>query len=250
MLAVRTLEFDRIVEVITSLALTPPGGAALAELTPSTDPKAVAAAINATSETVAYLEHNALFPLRAGAGLDETLAVLQVEGQLLEPLPLRMLADFLESVESTRTAIRQATGSFPILSAIATRAASFKSEAAAVRHAIDTGGEVLDHASSRLRSIREQLRNKRARLRSTLEQFVRGKDNAKYLQDQVVTERNGRLVLMVRAEHRSNFRASSTAARQAVRRCSWNPRIPSRSTTTSSNSRSRNVPRYGASCSN
>jgi DNA mismatch repair protein MutS2 len=205
MLALRTLEFDRIVEVVSGLALTPFGGAALAELTPSTDPRTVAAAINATSETVAYLEHNALFPLRAGTSLDEALAVLPVEGQLLDPLPLRMVADFLESVDATRAAIRQATGSFPILGAIAARAASFTSEVAAVRRAIDAGGEVLDHASPALRSIREQLRTKRSKLRSTLEQFVRGKDNAKYLQDQVVTERNGRFVLMVRAEHRSNL---------------------------------------------
>ena len=33
---------------------------------------------------------------------------------------------------------------------------------------------------------------------------MRGKDTTKYLQEQVVTERNGRYVLMVRAEHRGN----------------------------------------------
>jgi DNA mismatch repair protein MutS2 len=204
MLALRTLEFDRIVEVVAGLALTPLGAERLGELTPHTDPKAVAAAINAASETTAYLESNALFPLRAGAGLDEALASLQIEGQFLEPLPLRSVADFLDSVDQTRSSIRGATGAFPILSGIAARAASFSGEVAAVRHAIDPSGEVLDQASSALRSIRDQLRTKRSRLRSTLEQFVRGKDTAKYLQDQIVTERNGRYVLMIRAEHRSN----------------------------------------------
>jgi DNA mismatch repair protein MutS2 len=200
----RTLEFHRIVEVVSGLALTPLGANALAELAPKADPKAVAAAINATTETVSYLETNSLFPLRAGASLEDALAVLQVEGHSLDPLPLRATADFLDSVDAARTAIRNATGSFPILSAIAARAPSFKSEVAAVRHAIDPSGEVLDHASPALRSIRDQLRSKRSRLRSTLEQFVRGKDTAKYLQDEVVTERNGRYVLMIRAEHRSN----------------------------------------------
>ena len=204
MLALRTLEFDRIVEVVTGLALTPLGAERLGELTPHTDPKAVAAALNATSETTAYLESNALFPLRAGAGLDQALAALQIQGQLLEPLPLRSVADFLDSVDQTRAAIRGATGVFPTLSAIAARAASFSAEVAAVRHAIDPSGEVLDQASPALRSIRDQLRTKRSRLRTTLEQFVRGKDTAKYLQDQIVTERNGRYVLMIRAEHRSN----------------------------------------------
>src|SRR6185503_19987911 len=43
----------------------------------------------------------------------------------------------------------------------------------------------------------------RSRLRTTLESYLRGKDTAKYLQDQVVTERSGRYVLVVKAEHRS-----------------------------------------------
>ena len=63
---------------------------------------------------------------------------------------------------------------------------------------------MLDNASPELASIRERLRQQRAKLRTTLESFVRGKDTSKYLQEQVVTERNGRYVLMVRAEHRSN----------------------------------------------
>src|SRR4029450_1106081 len=95
-LALRTLEFDRIVEVVSGLALTPLGAAALASLEPATDPKAVAAALDATGETTAYLESNALFPLRAGSGLGEALDALPIAGQILDPLPLRTGADFLE----------------------------------------------------------------------------------------------------------------------------------------------------------
>src|SRR5688500_8828201 len=113
MLALRTLEFDRIVEVVSGLALTPMGTEVLAQLQPHTEPKAVAAALNATTETATYLEHNALFPLRAGTGLSDALAVLPIEGQLLEALPLRAVADFLDSVEAARSAIRAATGAFP-----------------------------------------------------------------------------------------------------------------------------------------
>ena len=203
-LALRTLEFDRIVEVVTGLALTPLGETSLAELHPQTDPAAVAEALNATTETTAFFESNPLFPLRAGAGIEDALEVLTVEGQLLDPLPLRSVADFLDSIELTSLAVRQATGSFPILTRVVGRAASFKHEVGQVRRAIDPGGEVLDQASPALGSIRDRLRQKRQRLRTTLEQFVRGKDTTKYLQEQVITERNGRYVLVVRAEHRSN----------------------------------------------
>ena len=74
-----------------------------------------------------------------------------------------------------------------------------------MRDKIDPSGEVVDHASPELRVIRDRLRKQKSRLRSTLESYLRGKETAKYLQDQVVTERNGRYVLVVKAEHRSGI---------------------------------------------
>ncbi len=204
MLALKTLEFDRIVEVVQALALTPLGSTALAGLEPSTDPEIVVAAINATSETVAFLERHPLFPLRASDAIVETLDTLSAPGVPLEPLHLRAFADFVETVEDTRAGILRAGGSFPILSDIVAAVGSFKPEVAAVRHAIDGNGDVLDRASPELKSIRDRLRQKRQRLRGTLEQYTRGRELSKYLQEEVVTERNGRFVLMVRAEHRGN----------------------------------------------
>src|SRR5687767_9672500 len=99
MLALRTLEFNRIVDAVAGLALTPLGAEALAALEPDTDRTRVAESLAATTETTAFFETNALFPLRAGSGLDEALAALSVEGRPLDPLPLRTAADFLDSVE-------------------------------------------------------------------------------------------------------------------------------------------------------
>lgn len=199
----QSLEFDRIVDTVTRLALTPLGEAALAELTPSPYSNIVVGAQAATSETVRFLERHPLFPLRAGAGLPEALEALDVTGRPLEPLQLRLLADFVDSVDQSRAAIVRAGDAFPILRELVARVAAFKDEVASVRRAIDPGGEVLDQASPELKRIRNELRQKRSKLRGTLEQFTRG-SASKYLQDEVITERNGRFVLMVRAEHRGN----------------------------------------------
>ncbi len=203
MQSTRTLEFDRIVEAVTALALTPLGEAALAELAPSSEPTVVVAAQQATSETVAFLERHPLFPLRAGEALPDALDALEVTGRPLEPLQLRMVADFVDSVDQTRAGIGRAGGDFPILRELVSKVASFKGEVAAARDAIDPGGDVLDGASPELKRIRNELRQKRQKLRGTLEQYTRG-SASKYLQDEVITERNGRFVLMVRAEHRGN----------------------------------------------
>jgi len=203
MFHLRALEFDRIVDAVTALALTPFGERRLRALQPEADPHVVATALDHTSETTAYLEQRDLFPLRAGAGIDEALAGMGIEGRPLEPLQLRGLADFLDSLDRTRNAIVAAGATAPLLAAITGRLAPFAAEVAAVRHAIDGSGDVLDQASPALRGIRDALRAKRQKLRATLEHFVRGRD-AKYLQEDVITERNGRYVLVVRAEHRGN----------------------------------------------
>jgi DNA mismatch repair protein MutS2 len=198
----RALEFDRIVHVACGYAQTPMGAARLAELRPLTDAGAVARALAATAETVKFLADNHV-GLQAPAEFDEVLDALGIDGRPLEPLQLLTLAAFLSSVDSTAVRVRRARASFPILRAIADTVASFESETADVRRKIDPAGEVVDDASGELRAIRDRLRKQRARLRGTLESYLRGKDTAKYLQQQIVTDRNGRYVLVVRSEHRS-----------------------------------------------
>ena len=140
--------------------------------------------------------------LRAPSDLLDILEALGVVGRPLEPLKLVGLTDYVESIEQCRTTVRHATGSYPTLLSLVERIASFKNEAADVRRKIDPSGDVVDSASPALASIRDRLRRQRARLRASLDAVIKGRDTSKYLQEQVVTDRHGRYVLVLRAEHR------------------------------------------------
>ena len=203
--ALRALEFDHLVYVIRNLAVTPTGRDRLSDLLPSTDPSVVATTQRATSEGTRFLADNPGFPLRAPAELDIILRALAVENRALEPLRLLAIADYLESIEQTRNLVTRLGEPFTILRKLVGPVASFSPEIADVRRKLDSSGEVADTASPALATIRDRLRKQRAKLRSTLDGFLRGRDTAKYLQDQVVTDRNGRYVLIVRAEHRSSI---------------------------------------------
>ncbi len=202
--ALRALEFDRIVEAVARFAQTPAGLARLSQLEPLTEPRSVATALDATAETVRFMAESQI-GLRAPEDFEATLESLSVDGRALDPRQLLTLADFLASIESTCASVRRARGAYPVLRAIANTAATFESEIADIRRKIDPGGEVVDDASPELRSIRDRLRKQRTRLRGTLESYLRGKDTAKYLQQQIVTDRNGRYVLVVRSEHRGSI---------------------------------------------
>src|SRR5262245_47359630 len=200
--ALRALEFDRIVTVVSNLAVTPTGQTRLAELRPIADATRVIALQRATTEGTRFLNDHPGFPLRAPLDLEAILDSLAVEGRPLEALRLLKLGDYRESIEQARQAVRKVGSAFPILSQQVDAVASFASEIADVRRKIEPSGDVADNASPALAQIRDRLRRQKQRLRSTLDSFLRGRETAKYLQEQVVTDRNGRHVLMVRAEHR------------------------------------------------
>jgi DNA mismatch repair protein MutS2 len=196
----RALEFDRIREVLATRALTPLGRARLLDLAPCTEAEDVRAALDLTLEAVEFERHGGSLDIHAPDDLMSSLAVLQIDAQPLEPLALLGLARFLDSVDRVATAASRRTGT--ALADIAASAASFSDETAAVHRAIEPTGDVSDRASAALRDIRTALRRQRGVLRTSLDQLARGRETAKYLQDQIVTDRNGRYVLVVRAEHR------------------------------------------------
>jgi DNA mismatch repair protein MutS2 len=201
----QALEFTRIIDVLRGCSATPLGAERLSNLRPLCDQRRVAQSLAATSEGVRFNELAGGFALSAPADLTSILSSLAVEGRALESLRLLAMAEYLDSVDTTRAAIKRTDHPFPILKALAEGGASFRNEIAEIRHKIEPSGEVSDNASPELKAVRERLRRQRTRLRGTLESFLRNRDTAKYLQDQVVTDRNGRFVLVVRAEHRASI---------------------------------------------
>ena len=199
----RTLEFDRVREALAREALSSLGRDRAEVLEPASDPSDVRARLDLTEEAVVFARGGGSLAIAAPEDLAVILDILAVDDQPLEPMQLLGLARFVESVTSATEGILRTLGtdtSRPRLSAIARRVTSFDNEVRLVRRAIHSSGEVNDDASPALRDLRESLRRQRGKLRSTLDGLMRGA--AKYLQDQIITDRNGRYVLVLRAEHR------------------------------------------------
>ena len=113
--ALKALEFDRIVSVVTGLAVTSLGRDRLVDLHPLTTTAEVLAAQRATTEGTRFLADYPGFPLRAPADLGEIIDALGVEGRGLEPMRLLGLSGYLESIEQSRQAITKVGAAFPLL---------------------------------------------------------------------------------------------------------------------------------------
>ncbi|MGE5602328.1 MAG: endonuclease MutS2, partial [Nitrososphaerales archaeon] len=70
---------------------------------------------------------------------------------------------------------------------------------------IDERGEVLDSASDNLMRVRRELREAHARLMDRLQRIVGSTGNAQYLQEAIITQRQGRYVIPLRAEFKGRI---------------------------------------------
>lgn len=69
---------------------------------------------------------------------------------------------------------------------------------------IKSEDEIADTASSTLADIRRKITSKGAKIRENLDKIVRGQ-MAKYLQDAIITQRDGRFVVPLKAEHKGEI---------------------------------------------
>ena len=70
---------------------------------------------------------------------------------------------------------------------------------------IDERGEVLDSASDTLMRVRRELREAHARLMDRLQRIIGSTGNAQYLQEAIITQRQGRYVIPLRAEFKGRI---------------------------------------------
>ena len=75
----------------------------------------------------------------------------------------------------------------------------------AITSAIISEEEMSDNASPLLQTIRRKIRNQESNIREKLDRLIRSSGNQKFLQENIITMRNGRFVVPVKNEHRSEI---------------------------------------------
>jgi DNA mismatch repair protein MutS2 len=186
---------------VLSYAGSAGGRAQIEALAPHTAPAAVVAALGRTSEAVHILQAIGRQPYHDLPDVAAHLAASRVRGLHLEARDLGDVASFIEGAAEIGRRVSQVSGA-PGLSRLAADVPDASPVAAAIRRAVLPTGEVADDASPRLADIRRGLARLKSQLQSVMESYLRGKDAERILQDKLVTTRNDRYVLLLKAEHR------------------------------------------------
>jgi DNA mismatch repair protein MutS2 len=200
----KALEFDRIRALLLQQSGSAEGRARLEALRPLTEPGPVREALARTSEGVALLKAVGRQPYHDLPDPAEAVAGARVRGAHLDPRALANLASFIEGGVEISRRVGRVDGT-PRLSRLASEVRDTGDVAAAIRRAILPSGEVADDASPKLADIRRTLLRLRSQLTSVMEGYLRSADAERLLQDRIITTRNDRYVLLLKAENKGQL---------------------------------------------
>ena len=203
--SLRLLEFDKVVALLAGFSVTGPGRELLLALRPLGAREAVAASLNACSEMQRHLEQAGVPSLGGACDLGEHLRQVRAEGSWLPPAALLEVRTSLEAAAGCRRAFAAADHA-PGLQELSRGLAECRGLLRELQQSIGARGEILDGASFELGELRREILQLRARIRRTLENILARDSLAGAFQDRLVTERGGRYVVPVRADHRGQVK--------------------------------------------
>ena len=194
--ALTLLEFDAIRQRLAASARTAVGAEAAADLTPSADPPEVAVRQQETAEARRLLETAG--PLELGPGDDLRPAIRRAQlGGVLSGVELRSAAALAAAARLNRSALAR-RDDLPLLAAVIRNLPDLSELENAVNRAVSPAGEALDQASPELARLRRESRAAYTALNEVMQRALRRYQRAGVAQENIVTERNGRMVLLIK----------------------------------------------------
>jgi len=198
----RVLEFTKIRERLASKALTPMGVERCMALTPSDNLPEIEMWQAETEEAAVILQYLGASPLVAFDDVRPSISLAE-KGATLSPKALLTVASLLAAARSARSALDTERENTPLLKSKAQALVSLRHIEDDITNAIISEEEIADRASTELMNIRRHLRGATERIKEKLNQMVRNPNFQKYLSDTIITMRNDRYVIPVRADSRA-----------------------------------------------
>src|SRR3954451_6729709 len=196
------LEFPAVRGRLAEATSFPPSRRLAEALEPSADPVIVARSLEETDQARSLIADRP--GVGIGAARDIGPAVERAaRGGRLEPLQFLELADTLDATSRLATVL--ADDRRPLLHELARDLHSLPALRSTLARSFDPVGELLDTASPRLGGLRAAVRVAYDRLRRRLDSLV-GAELGNALQEPIVTLRNGRYVVPVKAEARGRVK--------------------------------------------
>ncbi|HLO12312.1 MAG TPA: endonuclease MutS2, partial [Pseudoneobacillus sp.] len=202
----QVLQFEEIKEAISTFALTKEGKTKIRCLTPSTNQKQIEAWLDEVSEAVEIIKKSASVPVHGLEGMEQLLNNMN-KGVALRVDQLVKLYDFLDCCGKMRRYMKDKEYYAPRVSAYVEAIDELPELASEIIRCI-RNGRVDDYASKELLKIRKQIAIQEERLKEKTLQLIRSNKYKSFLQENVVSQRNGRYVIPIKKEYRNKLKGT------------------------------------------
>ncbi len=203
--AIQILEFNKIKQTVDSLCACSLGQKRVEYLSPSIDEKQVEYSLNQSDEALKIILALGEAPLGGVTDITEAIKRAKISAMLSaqELLGISRLLYAVSQLKTFSERLNEIKVDVPIFSSQVNSLVSLNSLQTAINDCIDETGYILDSASSELRNIRRSIQSTEARIKEKLNHVVSERRNK--LTDGIVTIRNERYVVPVRAEAKNTF---------------------------------------------
>ena len=200
--SLRVLEFYKIREMLVEKAASQMGKERCAFLVPESDFAAVQSLQAETEEASAIVARTGIQPISPFDDISAPVGRARV-GSILSPKELLQCARLMQAARSVRRMLvneKEEESETPHITNLARALLPMRDLEDEIFGAILSEDEIADSASPALASVRRKIRSANERIRDRLNGYLHSETMAKYLQDTLITMRQGRYVLPVRAE--------------------------------------------------
>ena len=194
--SLQTLEFDRVLTLVSMEAKSAPGKRAIARMRPHSSITACENAQADLGEMVRYFHAEGLLPL---AGLDDLSALFERE-TVLEIEESWHVVRAARATQAVREALVRVNG-YPRLSAIAQGIPDLGETITKTNKYFTRDGKLREDASPELRAIRSRVHAKRSAIQRTLNDVMNR--NGEAIQEPLIVMRGDRYCIPVRSDHRT-----------------------------------------------
>lgn len=202
------LEFDKIKSFVSNEAISDLGREKVAEMSPATDFETVEFQINETDE-ISQIYNKHRLPSLSGLSKVAQYIHRSTIGGVLNVTELTAIKRLIQVQNQFKTFYNQLLEEdeevkYPILDSNMAQLPILTDLFKDINEKCDTH-DLFDHASYELQSIRSKISSTNQRIRQNLDRVVKSQANQKKLSDAIVTVRNDRNVIPVKAEYRQDF---------------------------------------------
>jgi DNA mismatch repair protein MutS2 len=199
------LEFLKIREILTGYTSFSASRDLAEALTPRQDYEQITLLLKQTAEARQLLNLDRGFAIGSVLDIREKAKLAAREGTL-DTESLLEVQQTLAALHEVCRYFQEISGDFPLIWEIVGGIVELKQIEKDIGSCIDPAGEVLDTASPDLVNIRQQLRETRGQIQERLETILKSPRGQRILQEDVITEREGRYVILVKTECRHEIK--------------------------------------------